>query len=115
MAGIGLDRGSAGRSRGHRLRRRRPHHRQVLVFDPPRTLEHEWHFEGETTSVVRYDLLPVGEGTRLTFTHRDLGAPFATGYPAGWHAYLDRLGALLDGTEVPDWDARLEIVRDAYR
>jgi uncharacterized protein YndB with AHSA1/START domain len=86
----------------------------ILIIDPPRTLEHEWHFEGEAASIVRHDLAPERAGTRLTLAHRDLGAAFAGGCAPGWHAYLDRLGALLDGTDLPDWDARFAAVRTAY-
>ena len=38
----------------------------------------------------------------------------ATGGRAGWHAYLDRLGAYLDGEPVPAWLERRAAVQDAY-
>ena len=88
---------------------------RILTFDPPRTLEHEWHFPGEVDSVVRYDLTTDGDTTVLTLTHRRLSLAFAAGYGPGWHAYLDRLTAVLDGTDVPDWDERFDAVRPAYQ
>jgi uncharacterized protein YndB with AHSA1/START domain len=75
----------------------------ILVLDPPRTLEYEWRFLGETDSVLRYDLVADADGTRLTLTHRMLGTDQAAGYGAGWHTYLDALGALLAGSDAGDW------------
>ena len=67
--------------------------------------------------MVRYHLVGAdsgGPGTQLTLTHRHLGAAFARGYAPGWHAYLDRLIAVLDGTAVPAWDERFTAVRAQY-
>ncbi len=85
---------------------------RILVWDPPRVLEHEWKQAIVEDSVVRYELHPDGDGTLLRFTHRGLGVRNATGFRAGMHAYLDRLEAYLSGTELPDWvTRRLEIIR----
>ncbi len=86
----------------------------VLTWDPPRTLEHEWHYPGETGSVVRYDLVAVEGGTELTLVHRLLRADQAAGYGAGWHAHLDALGALLAGQE-HDWDITFTDQLPRYR
>lgn len=82
---VTIDFAAGGRTRG-----------RVLVFDPPHTFEHQWHFAGETESVVRYELAAEHGGTMLTVTHRRLGQAYGGGYGAGWHAYLDRLLACLD-------------------
>jgi uncharacterized protein YndB with AHSA1/START domain len=87
---------------------------RVLTWDPPRVLAHEWLQPGLDLSVVRYELEPDGEGTVLRFTHRRSVSATATGGRAGWHAYLDRLGAHLDGLPVPPWSERRVAVQDAY-
>ncbi|GHE13398.1 SRPBCC family protein [Klenkia taihuensis] len=86
----------------------------VLTWDPPRTLEHEWHYPGEEQSVVRYDLAAVDGGTELTLVHRLLRADQAPGYGAGWHAHLDGLAASLAG-EPHDWDAAFGARLPRYR
>jgi len=87
---------------------------RVLVCDPPRLLEHEWVQPGLDVSVVRYELQPDGGGTILRLTHRRSVSPTSFGGRAGWHAYLDRLAAHLDGLPVPAWAERRAEVQDAY-
>lgn len=87
---------------------------RVLACDPPRVLEHEFLQPGIDVSVVRYELEPDAGGTILRLTHRRSVAPGAFGGRAGWHAYLDRLAAHLDGGPVPTWAERRTAVQDAY-
>jgi uncharacterized protein YndB with AHSA1/START domain len=87
---------------------------RVLTWEPPRVLEHEWVQPGLDISVVRYELEADAGGTILRLTHRRSVAPIATGGRAGWHAYLDRLAAHLDGLPVPAWSERRAAVQDAY-
>jgi uncharacterized protein YndB with AHSA1/START domain len=87
---------------------------RVLAWDPPRVLEHEWIQPGLDVSVVRYELEADAGGTLLRLTHRRSVAPGATGGRAGWHAYLDRLAAHLDGLPVPAWSERRAEVQEAY-
>jgi uncharacterized protein YndB with AHSA1/START domain len=87
----------------------------VRVFDPPRTLELEWRYEGEDDSVLRIELEPRGQETLLVLDHRLLRADQAVGYSAGWHAYLDALDDLLAGRAPGDWDERFRSRLDAYR
>jgi uncharacterized protein YndB with AHSA1/START domain len=87
---------------------------RVLAWDPPRVLEHEWTQPGLDVSVVRYELEAEAGGTVLRFTHRRSVRPGATGGRAGWHAYLDRLAAHLDGVPVPAWAGRRADVQAAY-
>lgn len=86
---------------------------RILVWDPPRVLEHEWKQAIVDDSVVRYELHPDGNGTLLRFTHRGLGVRNASGFRAGTHAYLDRLEAYLSGTELPDWLTRRQEIAKA--
>jgi uncharacterized protein YndB with AHSA1/START domain len=86
----------------------------ILAFEPPRVLEYEWHWPGQTSSSVRFELTPDADGTLLVVDHRGLPREVATGYAAGWHAYLDRLAAEFDG-DVPDWDQRFQDLLPEYR
>jgi hypothetical protein len=63
----------------------------VLRCEWPTLLEFEWHFSGETRSVVRFELHAEEEHTRLVVEHLALGSQHAVGYAAGWHAHLDGL------------------------
>lgn len=81
---------------------------RILVWDPPRVFEHEWHQQIVEPGVVRYELTADGTGTLLRLTHRGLGVPNANGFRPGTQAYLDRLEALLDGATLPGWLQRYE-------
>jgi hypothetical protein len=87
---------------------------RIVVWDPPRVLEHTWHqaIVGETS--VRYELEPEGNATILTFTHSGLSIPNARGFIPGTHAFQDRLEAHLAGAPLPDWSARFAEVAPAY-
>ena len=86
---------------------------RVLAWDPPHVLEHEWVQPGLAVSGVRYELEPDADGTVLRLTHRRSVAA-GIGGRAGWHAYLDRLGAYLGGMPVPPWGARRAEVQELY-
>ncbi len=87
---------------------------RILVWDPPRVLEHEWRQPIVEDGVVRYELHPDGDGTLLRFSHRGLGVRNASGFRAGTHAFLDRLEAYLRGDELPDWSARRQEIAQAH-
>jgi uncharacterized protein YndB with AHSA1/START domain len=86
----------------------------IHELDPPRLLEYDWTFLGESDSVLRLELEPRGDGTLLTLDHRRLTPSVAVGYGAGWHAHLDRLEALAGGGHV-DWDERFAELLPSYR
>lgn len=56
-----------------------------------------------------------GDVTTLAFTQR-LAEPYdASSVGPGWHYYLDRLGAVVDGADVPaSWDDYYPSLKDAY-
>lgn len=87
---------------------------RVLRWEPPSLLELEWRFDGETESVVRFELSPAGEGTQLVLDHRALAAGHATGYSAGWHAHLASLSDHLEGRD-GSWDERFAAALPHYR
>lgn len=72
---------------------------EMLVYDPPSTLEYRWGFE-----TLRFELRPDGDGCLLRFvnTFDELGK--AARDAAGWHACLDVLAYHLDGRQ-PPWDS----------
>ncbi|HKT43741.1 MAG TPA: SRPBCC family protein [Gaiellaceae bacterium] len=86
----------------------------LLASDPPRLLEYEWRFPGETESVVRFELFEDGDATMLVLEHRLLGAGQAVGYGAGWHAHLDGLADELASTS-GSWDERFAEWLPRYR
>jgi uncharacterized protein YndB with AHSA1/START domain len=86
----------------------------IHELDPPRVLEYDWTFLGESDSVLRVELEPRGEGTLLILDHRRLTPSVAVGYSAGWHAHLDRLEGLVRGEHV-DWHARFAELVPHYR
>jgi uncharacterized protein YndB with AHSA1/START domain len=86
----------------------------VLVWEPPRVLEYEWRFPGESESIVRFELSAHGAGTLLVLDHARLSAQHAVGYGAGWHAHLDRLAGALAGSDV-EWEPRFDEVLPRYR
>lgn len=87
---------------------------RILVWDPPRVLEHEWNQALVEKSVVRYELAPEGDSTILTFTHRGLSLTNAKGYISGTHAFLDRLASHLEGAELPNWQQRYQEAQQAF-
>jgi uncharacterized protein YndB with AHSA1/START domain len=64
----------------------------VQRAEPPRLLEYSW---GE--SDLRWELEPLGTGTRLTLWH-NIDRRFIAWGAAGWHICFDVLDHLLSGT-----------------
>jgi uncharacterized protein YndB with AHSA1/START domain len=69
---------------------------EVLAFEPESLVELRWG-----NDVIRLELEPDGDGTRLTLldTIDELGKAARDG--AGWHVCLDHLEHHLDGTRPP--------------
>jgi uncharacterized protein YndB with AHSA1/START domain len=69
---------------------------EMLAFEPLSLLELRWG-----PDVLRFDLVPDGDGTALTFTAtmEELGKAARDG--AGWHACLDLLAYDLAGERAP--------------
>ena len=63
----------------------------VTRAEPPRLLEYNW---GEND--LRWELEPVGGGTRLTLWH-NIGRKWIAMGAAGWHICFDVLDQLLEG------------------
>ncbi|PWK91698.1 uncharacterized protein YndB with AHSA1/START domain [Lentzea atacamensis] len=91
---------------------------RILTWQPPEdghaVFEHEWQQRIVEDSVVRYELESDGGATLLTFTHRGLSERNALGFVPGTHAFLDRMGAHLNGEALPNWSERYAEVAPAY-
>ncbi len=88
------DRAPNGTSGEHRATCR------ILEVDPPRKLKYEWPQAGEVT----FELAPEGKRVLLTVTHHRLtDRRLLTMVGPGWHAHLDILVALLEGTAPPSF------------
>jgi uncharacterized protein YndB with AHSA1/START domain len=80
---------------------------RITIFEPPHVLEYTWN-EPELArgpildTVVRWELAAAGNRVRLTLTHMRLSEAEAITHRAGWHAFVDRLSARVDGREAPE-------------
>lgn len=70
----------------------------VVTYDPPTVFSFTWGAE-----LLRFELIPDGDGTRLVFTQILSHQSVAARNGAGWHACLGALDRLL-GQDVPDED-----------
>jgi len=95
---------------------------RILVWDPPRVFEHEWHIaahpqlpKGEAEAVVRWELVRDGDfSTILSLTFSRLTKPTALGFASGMHAFLERLAAQLDHRALPDWEKTHDAAKRFY-
>jgi uncharacterized protein YndB with AHSA1/START domain len=96
----------------------------ILVWDLHRVFEYEWHISpnqmfphGEPESVVRWELKQDGDSDTLllTATHSLLTKSTALRLAPAWHAYLDRLEAILNNQVPPDWARRFAEVKELYQ
>ena len=71
---------------------------EVREVERGRVLELDWRPPGEEPSIVRFELAPEGEGTKLVLDHRQVQEPVGMRYIARWTASLGRFGATLGAT-----------------
>src|SRR5215467_2091338 len=94
----------------------------ILVWDLYRVFEYEWHISpnqmfphGEPESFIQWELKQDGNSyTVLTMIHRRLTKGTALRFAPGWHAYLDRLEAVLSNQVPPDFMHRIAEVKELY-
>jgi uncharacterized protein YndB with AHSA1/START domain len=75
---------------------------RITAIQPPHLLEYTWNelqlARGPlTNSLVRWELSEEENGVRLTLTHSLLTESEVLLHSAGWHAFLHRLSACIDG------------------
>jgi uncharacterized protein YndB with AHSA1/START domain len=101
------------------VERRRPMTGRILTWDPPRLLEFSWDTGDAPESIVRCELTPEGDGTRLRFFHKGVGFPWIGLVLPGWHSLLECLRSLLAGKVLPDsmpcWRELQAIYLDRYK
>jgi len=76
----------------------------IVACDPPRHLVLDWLVPDQPLWRVEVSLLESGTGTALTFVHHLSDSSAAGDLGPGWQYYLDRLGASLEGGEMPEFD-----------
>jgi hypothetical protein len=82
--------------------------------------EHEWKIDARPqmpsgeNALVRWELLPDGDGTLLRLTHARVSRRTARGIAPGIHANLDRLEAHLAHRPLPDARERYNQVASLY-
>jgi uncharacterized protein YndB with AHSA1/START domain len=94
----------------------------ILVWDLNSVFEYEWRIapnqmfpRGEPESVIRWELKQDGgSDTLVIVTHSRLTKSTALGLAPGWHAYLDRLEAILNNQVPPAWARRFAEVKELY-
>jgi uncharacterized protein YndB with AHSA1/START domain len=94
----------------------------ILAWDQPSVFEYEWHIDpnqmlpnGEPESVIRWELRHEGDSdTLLIVTHSCLTESTALTFAPGWHAFLNRLEAILNNQMPPDWARRFTEVKELY-
>jgi uncharacterized protein YndB with AHSA1/START domain len=87
----------------------------ISRWDPTTQFAHTWIINSETSSDVVYALTSTGGGTQLTLVHTGLPDEMCGGYTPGWHAFLARLSAEVEGGSVPEWLTVFEEVAPAYQ
>jgi len=75
---------------------------EVLAVEPPRLLEFRWG-----NGVIRYELIPDGDGCRLLLSETLDDASWGARDAAGWEMCLDNLELLIEGGTLArfTWDA----------
>jgi len=93
---------------------------KILVWDPPRVFEHERRIAPTPQmplaedGVMRWELQPDGDGTRLRLIHSRLALGLARQIAPATHALLDRLEDQLAGRPLSDMLKRFGEVRAHY-
>jgi uncharacterized protein YndB with AHSA1/START domain len=82
---------------------------EFVELDPPRRLVFTWGWDPghdganavpPGSSTIEIELVPVGEGTKLSFRHYDLpSTEAAESHGHGWDHYLERLASVAGGND----------------
>jgi uncharacterized protein YndB with AHSA1/START domain len=92
---------------------------RVTAYEPPHLLEYTWNELDRSRgsildTLVRWELTDAGKRVRLTLTHKRLSELEAILHSAGWHTFLDRLSASVDGREPPHTMERFAQLQSEY-
>jgi uncharacterized protein YndB with AHSA1/START domain len=77
---------------------------RVTAYKPPHLLEYTWNEQEAAVgpvanALVRWELSEEGSGVRLKLTHSRLPENEVLAHGAGWHAFLQRLDACINGRD----------------
>jgi hypothetical protein len=88
----------------------------IVECDPPRRLAIEWVQQDADDWRIDLDLWVEGGRTELRFVQFFRAGADVTDMALGWHWYLEKFAAEVDGRPQPggDWDAFLADVGPAY-
>jgi len=86
----------------------------VSECESERVLEYSWSGPGEPLRPVRWELSPMGEGTRLTLILGLPGDEDVARSCAGWEAHLMMLLAAIEGVPIKFPFERFQSTREAY-
>jgi uncharacterized protein YndB with AHSA1/START domain len=93
----------------------------ILEWNPPHVFEHEMHVDphpqlpkGDPESVIRWELARHDYDTIVTVTHSRLVKDTSIRFAIGWHSFLDRLAAQLNGENLPNHKERSAAVAGLY-
>ena len=75
----------------------------ITELQEPEVIAYTWN-EGATDSLVRFELEPEADGTRLTLRHTFEGEVDLSSYGGGWHHHLEQLTAQMAGRPI-GWDS----------
>jgi uncharacterized protein YndB with AHSA1/START domain len=70
---------------------------EIVELDEPRLFAFTWRSAEQEAQLLRFELEPDGDGTKLVFTH-ELPKPDSAKVAAGWQLCLDDLELALAGT-----------------
>jgi uncharacterized protein YndB with AHSA1/START domain len=70
---------------------------EIIEWDEPRLFAFTWRSAGRESQMLRFELEPDGDGTKLIFTH-ELPRPDSAKVAAGWQLCLDDLELALADT-----------------
>lgn len=87
----------------------------IVVCEPPRRLHVTWRVGDDEETLIAVELVADGDRTRLVLEERGVLASDAAGYGAGWHAFVEALGAHVAGEMVTDWQQRWNELLPAYQ
>ena len=72
---------------------------KVVAWEPPKILEFTWSNKDAPDSVIRYELTPAGQSTRLVFTQRGVLPGRSALMMPGWQWLFDRLANVLESKD----------------
>lgn len=89
----------------------------IKTFMPPHVLAYTWEQEGESTSLVQFDLIETAAAeTRVTVVQTALDAIAASDVAAGWTSMLERLSEFLrTGEFAPEDKTRWQQLYEIYQ